>query len=157
MIIKDMLSERNSRICYDKHFSVQKGNEFRHRGRIVEGVSLYFIYQYYVYLSNQNKEIEVLFPENGNVQPECFYRCSYDRQNGYKMKLDTKRLEEYIYSSVSYKPAKEASILYSDSNTTESISFYEAIRLLKENPEAFDYYNNKTTQSCLSYSMERVC
>ena len=157
MTMKETTSDRNSRICYDKHFSVQKGNEFKYQGRTVEGITLYFVYQYYVYLSNKNKEVEVLFPENGSIQPECFYRCSYDKQDGYKMKLDTKLLDDFIYSSVSYKPTKEATVLYSDSNTPVTVPLCEAIRLLKENPQAFDYYNNKTTQSCLSYSMERVC
>lgn len=155
MTIAERIKPRNSRICYDKHFRVSKGNEFEHRGRKVDGISLSFVYMYFVYLKRRKEEVEILFPEDGSIQPDCFYSCSYDMTDGYEMKLNERQLKDSLYSNVEFKPDREAFIFYSDSNTSEPITFIEAVKLLKNNPQAFNNSNNVITQS-VAYSMAKV-
>lgn len=146
---------RNSRVCYDKHFTTLGAEICEHNGRQVSGISLFFQYKYYVHPTTSKSEIEILLPEDGSIQPDCYYFCSYDKENGYHMELNKDQLTNSLYSSVTYELEPEATIWYEDSNDGYNISTEEALSLLKGHPKSFDHDNNFFAQN-LAYYMNKV-
>lgn len=140
------------RIVYDKHFTARCDIDLPlYKGRKIDGVSLYFQYRYF---SKDNKNLEILFPENGFNTPECFYTCSYDRENGYTMALRENLLVFYGYSKVDYTP-DIAVVYYANSDEIKVIPFEEAVNILKKNVDSFGYSNNMDAQN-LAYYMKKV-
>lgn len=138
----------NSRVSYDKHFVAYGSAE--HDGKQISGISLFFVYKYFVYPKQHKGEIEVLFPESGKIQPNCFYTCSYNKANGYVMELNEKMLKESLYSRVEYAEDREfcgATIWYEGDVQGYPIPYDTALSLLKNNPQAFDNVDNKSTQN----------
>lgn len=149
------------RISYDKHFlpkSYPNGG-IVYKGKIVDGVSLYFRYSYYDLNGNEVFVDKKRIEENQD-SPTCFYRCSYNRETGYKMELlETERLPLSGYSRVDYEE-DEAIVFLSDIVNGKSdnmsmpfmIAWEEAIQLLKDNADEFDNSDNHYAQE-LSYSL----
>ena len=146
--------KRDSRISYDKHFWVKHKENAEYLGKEIDGLSLWFKYRYYMKHPGTHEEIEVLFPHDGSIQPECFYTCSYDKNTGYIMKLNEKHLNNSIFSRVEYE-AEEASVWFLDKNDPIVISIEDAIDIIKSHPNAFDCNDNEKTQN-LAYSMTKV-
>ncbi len=145
------MKKRNARVCYDKHFTALNGAKCEHDGRQVSGISLFFKYKYYVHPKNSETEIEVLFPEDGSIQPDCFFFCSYDKEKAYRMELNKDHFGHSLYSSVDYELEPEATIWYEDSNDGYKISAEAALCLLKSFPETFDHSNNVLAQNLAYY------
>ena len=145
------MQKNDSRITYDQFFSVF-GLEYPVcNGKKIDGLALNFQYRYF---AKENENEEILFPGDGSVQPEIFYNCSYDVEHGYLMTLLEKKLTESAYSRVEYVP-DDANIWYEEDGEPDSISFSEAIEILKKYPIAFDNSDNIETQN-LAYCMTKV-
>ena len=138
---------RRYRISYDKHFTAVPVDGILYNNREIDGISIYFRYRYY-----KKNGREVLF--NMTSQPPCFYICSYDGDNGYRMQLLTEELKEYNYSKVDYEE-ESAYIWYTDSAEPVAITVEEAKRILIEYRQVFDHSNNYSAQN-LAYSSTKV-
>lgn len=149
------MKERNSRIAYDKHFVTTKGVALpKLNNREIDGLSLFFQYRYIIHSKQYNEDIEILFPNDGCIQPECFFSCCYNRELGYKMELRKKELNKSIYSKVDYLP-DTATIWYADTAEPKNILFAKAVAILREHPECFDNPDNFNAQNLAYHMVEK--
>lgn len=135
------------RISYDKHFTTLPIGGIEYNSRMIDGLSIYFLYRYY----NKNGK-EIFF--NMKSQPPCFYRCCYDNKTGYRMQLLEDELKRSGYSRVEYEE-EDACIWYTDSNEPIIITVEEAKEILIKHREGFDYSNNYPAQN-LAYGATKV-
>ena len=143
------MENNNYRIIYDKHFLVRSGTEPTYQGRIIDGLSVEFMYKYFI------AGKECFFPRDGSIQPPCVYRCDYDKDAGYIMELNKERLNMLKYSDVQYTPSEYATIWYLGVEYPDTIKFDAALEIFRSNPEAFDFIENRPAQS-LMYRMIHV-
>lgn len=150
---------RNSRVCYDRHFRVCNGSEQKDipmvDGKPIIGLALSFEFRYFVRPKHCKEDIEILFPEDGSIQPDSFYSCYYDYLKGYDMELDEISFSHSLYSTVDYRIEDCAWVWWDDVNEPKSISLETALCLLKSYPDSFNHSDNKPAQN-LAYSMNRV-
>lgn len=143
-----MKSNKNYRISYDATFITDPVEGILYNGRKLQMISIWFQYRYY----GKNGK-EVLFEKDG--QPSRFYRCSYDKDTGYKMEYLSDKLKEYTYSKIEYEEENEAFLFYADSNDPVSIPIEEAKQILIKYNDAFNNSDNYPAQS-VAYSSSKV-
>lgn len=152
------------RLAYDRVFLAWDKETNKHpifEGQVLSDVS--FCIEIRVFDKETNKEI--LFacgddeqPAEQKIEGVCindFFRCEYDRENGYVIKFVVKdELHKKVADKYQFKYYIDAENCYKGIEKreaftdTESISLLTFLRMLKEYPQYFDNIDNKPAQCC---------
>lgn len=148
------------RLAYDCLFLPNDlTNGVAYKNERIADVAIYFVYKAINKKTNEEnfftaedlKEQPLEYSKGKTCYVNHFYKCVFDRENGYKMILNEQLAQNSDYL-ISYYAGD--CFKWTDKNDPILISYDEFVDILKTCKDSFDNSNNYPTQSTAYYTEE---